>query len=147
MKVVFLQDVKGKGEKGEIKDVANGYAYNYLIPNKLAVAATAANIKEAKAFQESSEKRKEQELVQAQELAAKIAETTITIKTKAGESGKLFGAITSKQIGDALEEEKLKVDRRKIVLSDPIKSMGTSIVEIKIHPDVIATLKVNVEEE
>lgn len=147
MKVVFLQDVKGKGEKGEIKDVANGYAYNYLIPNKLAVAATAANIKEAKAFQESSEKRKEQELVQAQELAAKIAETTITIKTKAGEGGKLFGAITSKQIGDALEEEKLKVDRRKIVLSDPIKSMGTSIVEIKIHPDVIATLKVNVEEE
>lgn len=147
MKVVFLQDVKGKGEKGEIKDVANGYAYNYLIPNKLAVAATAANIKEAKAFQESSEKRKEQELVQAQELAAKIAETTITIKTKAGEGGKLFGAITSKQIGDALEEEKLKVDRRKIVLSEPIKSMGTSIVEIKIHPDVIATLKVNVEEE
>ncbi len=147
MKVIFLEDVKGKGEKGEIKEVANGYAYNYLIPNKLAVAATARNIKEAEAFQESSEKRREQEVEAAKKLAAKLAETTITIKTKSGEGGKLFGAITSKQIGDLLAEKKIKVDRRKIVLAEPIKTMGVSIVEIKVHPEVTATLKVSVEEE
>lgn len=147
MKVIFLQDVKGQGEKGEIKDVANGYAYNYLIPNKLAVVATPAKIKETEAFQESSEKRQEQELELAQKLAAKLAETTVTIKTKAGEGGRLFGAVTSKQIGVALAEKKIKIDRRKIVLPEPIKSMGTTVVEIKIHPEVTATLSVNIEEE
>jgi large subunit ribosomal protein L9 len=147
MKVIFLQDVKGKGKKGEIKDVASGYAYNYLIPNKLAIIATTTNIKEAEAFQESSDKRKEQEHEQAKELAVKLADTTITIKTKAGEGGKLFGAITSKQIGDALAEEKIKIDRRKIILDEPIKSIGTTVVQIKIHPEVTATLKIKVEEE
>ena len=147
MKVIFLQDVKGKGKKGEIKDVASGYAYNYLIPNKLAIIATTTNIKEAEAFQESSDKRKEQEHEQAKELAVKLADTTISIKTKAGEGGKLFGAITSKQIGDALAEEKIKIDRRKIILDEPIKSIGTTVVQIKIHPEVTATLKIKVEEE
>ena len=147
MKAIFLQDVKGKGKKGEIKDVASGYAYNYLIPNKLAIIATTTNIKEAEAFQESSDKRKEQEHEQAKELAVKLADTTITIKTKAGEGGKLFGAITSKQIGDALAEEKIKIDRRKIILDEPIKSIGTTVVQIKIHPEVTATLKIKVEEE
>ena len=147
MKVIFLQDVKGKGKKGEIKDVASGYAYNYLIPNKLAIIATTTNMKEAEAFQESSDKRKEQEHEQAKELAVKLADTTITIKTKAGEGGKLFGAITSKQIGDALAEEKIKIDRRKIILDEPIKSIGTTVVQIKIHPEVTATLKIKVEEE
>ena len=147
MKAIFLQDVKGKGKKGEIKDVASGYAYNYLIPNKLAIIATTTKLKEAEAFQESSDKRKEQEHEQAKELAVKLADTTITIKTKAGEGGKLFGAITSKQIGDALAEEKIKIDRRKIILDEPIKSIGTTVVQIKIHPEVTATLKIKVEEE
>ncbi len=147
MKVIFLKDVKGKGRKGEIKDVATGYALNYLIPNGLAVAATSTNIKEAEAFQESAEKRKEIELEEARELAEKLAKTSVTIKTKVGDGGKLFGAITSKQIGDLLAEQKLDVDRRKIVLPEPIKTIGRTTVEIKIHPEVTANIEVNVEEE
>ncbi len=147
MKVIFLKDVKGKGRKGELKDVANGYALNYLIPNGLAVAATSTNIREAEAFRESADKRKEIELEQARELAEQLAKTSVTIKTKVGEGGKLFGAITSKQIGDLLADQKLDVDRRKIVLAEPIKNIGKTLVEIKIHPEVTANIEVNVEEE
>ncbi len=147
MKIIFLKDVKGKGKKGEVKEVATGYALNYLIPNGLAKAATSTNVKEAEAFKESADKRKELELEHARELAAKLADTTVTIKTKVGEGGKLFGAITSKQIADLLAEQKLEVDRRKIVLPEPIKMIGKSLVEIKIHPEVIANVEVNIVEE
>lgn len=147
MRVIFLEDVKGKGLKGEVKDVADGFARNYLIPNGLARLATNSNVKEVEAFKESEEKRKQIELEKAQKLASELEKITITIATKSGESGKLFGAITSKQIADTLLKQKIKIDKRKILLDEPIKTIGISQVKIKIHPEVIATLQINIEEE
>lgn len=147
MRVIFLKDVKGKGLKGNVKEIADGYARNYLIPNGLAKVATNANIKEEEIFKESEEKRKEIELKKAQELANNLENLIITITTKSGGNGKLFGAITSKQIADTLMKEKIKIDKRKILLDEPIRTIGTSQVKIKVHPEVIATVKINVEEE
>ncbi len=147
MRVIFLKDVKGKGLKGDVKDIADGYARNYLIPNGLAKIATNANVKEVEVFKESEAKRKEIELNKAQELANKLDDLTITITTKSGDNGKLFGAITSKQITEALMKEKIKIDKRKILLDEPIRTIGTTIIKIKIHPEVIATVKINVKEE
>ncbi len=147
MKVIFLKEVKGKGLKGDVREIADGYARNYLIPNGLARVATNTNIKEIEAFKESDEKRKELEREKAQKLANDLGNITITITTKSGENGKLFGAITSKQIADTLLKEKIKIDKRKILLDEPIKTIGISQVKIKVHPEVTATLKINVEEE
>lgn len=147
MKVIFLKDVKGKGKKGEIKEIADGYASNFLIPNGLAKVANSTSIKEVSVFKESEEKRKAVELKQAQELADKLEKLTVNIITKSGENGKLFGAITSKQIADALLKEKIKIDKRKILLDEPIKTVGVTQVKIKIHPEVVATFKVHVKED
>lgn len=147
MRVIFLQDVKGKGKKGEIKEVSDGYARNYLLANGLAKEATSGNVREAEAIKKSEIKRKEEELNQAKSLAEKLGDLTITIKSKAGESGRLFGAITSKQIAEELEKNKIKIDKRKILLDDPIRVLGYTQVQIKLHPEVTATFKVQVIEE
>lgn len=147
MRVIFLKDVKGKGKKGEIKEIADGYASNFLIPSGLAKIANSTSIKEANVFKESEEKRKATELKQAQDLAANLEKLTVSIISKTGENGKLFGAITSKQIADALLVEKIKIDKRKIILDEPIKTVGITQVKIKIHPEVSATVKVHVKEE
>lgn len=147
MKVIFLQDVKGKGKKGEIKEVSDGYARNFLLKNGLASEATSGNVKEMKAFQDSQEKRKEEELKQAQKLGKQLEDITVTIPSKSGEGGKLFGAVTSKQIAEALKKQNYKIDKRKILLDDPIKSLGYTQVSIKLHPEVTATVKVHVKEQ
>jgi len=147
MKVIFLQDVKGKGKKGEIKNVADGYARNYLIAKGLAKEATDSNVKELKAFKESEEKRKEEALKKAQELAKKLEKLTITLSAKAGDGGKLFGAVTSKQIAAELKKNKMTIDKRKILLDEPIRNLGYTQVPVKIHPAVTATLNVQVVEE
>jgi len=147
MRVIFLQDVKGKGKKGEVKDVADGYAKNFLIKQGLAKEATTGNIKEVEAFKESQDKRKADELKKAQEMAKSLEEYTITIPAKAGEGGKLFGAVSTKQIAEAMKKSKLNIDKRKILLDDPIRSLGYTQVSIKLHPKVIATIKVHVKEE
>lgn len=147
MKVFFLQDVKGQGKKGEMKEVSEAYARNVLIKKGLAAEANTANLNKLQAQNKANEKRVQQELEEAQKLADVLKETVVTIKTKAGEGGRVFGSVTSKQIADALEAKKLKIDKRKIHLDEPIKALGTTIVPVKLHPEVIAELRVQVQAE
>jgi len=148
MKVIFLQDVKGQGKKGEVKEVSEGYARNFLFPKNLVKLASDGNIKTMQNQKASELKKKEQEKIDAEQLAAKLGEMTVVIKTKAGEGGRLFGAITSKQIAEALEgQHGIKVDKRKIELGEPIRALGVTQVAVKVHPEVKATLKVQAAEE
>lgn len=147
MKVIFLKDVKGQGKKGEIKNVSEGYAHNFLLPQGLAQPATEGAVKTLDNQKKAEDRRKEQEKQDAQALAAKLAATTVQLKAKAGEGGRLFGAITNKQVADELEKLKLKLDKRKIVLDDPIRSLGVTKVTVKLHPEVTTTLNVHVVEE
>lgn len=147
MKVIFLQDVKGQGKKGEVKEVSEGYARNFLMPKGYVQIATEGAKKTLDQMQASAQKKKEREKEEAQALAAKLSEMTVVIKAKAGEGGRLFGAITSKQIAEALEKQKITVDKRKIELHDPIRTLGTTKVPLKLYPDVKGTLNVQVVEE
>lgn len=148
MKVIFLQDVKGKGKKGEVKEVSVGYAQNFLLKNNLAVEATAGNMSKLDGQKKRAEKDAAEELVEAKKLKAELDEITVEMTAKSGEGGRLFGSITTKQIADALHKTKgIKVDRRKMELADAIRTLGFTNVPIKIHPEVTATLKVHVTEE
>ncbi|WP_172198959.1 50S ribosomal protein L9 [Saccharibacillus qingshengii] len=147
MKVIFLKDVKGQGKKGEVKEVSEGYAQNFLFKNGVAKPATQGNVKTLENQHAAEEKRKEEEKQEAVELGKKLEEATIQIKAKSGEGGRLFGAITSKQIGEALSKQGFKVDKRKIELDEPIRTLGVTQILIKLHKDVKATLKVQVSEE
>ena len=147
MKVIFLQDVKGQGKKGEVKNVSEGYARNFLLPKGLVKEASEGNIKTLEVQNQALEKKKQKEKEDAQALAAKLGEMTVVIKAKAGEGGRLFGAITSKQVAEALAKLGITVDKRKIELDEPIRSLGVTQVPVKLHPDVKATLKVQATEE
>ncbi|PZD96600.1 50S ribosomal protein L9 [Paenibacillus sambharensis] len=147
MRVIFLQDVKGQGKKGEIKNVSEGYARNFLLPKGLVKEASEGNVKTLEVQSASEQKRKAKEKEDAQKLAERMGETTVVIKTKAGEGGRLFGAITSKQIAEALAAQGFTVDKRKIELGEPIRSLGVTQVPVKLHPEVKATLKVQTTEE
>ncbi|SDS82473.1 LSU ribosomal protein L9P [Paenibacillaceae bacterium GAS479] len=148
MKVIFLQDVKGQGKRGEIKEVSEGYVRNFLLPKGLVKAAEAGNIKTLEMQKASEDKRKAQEKADAQALAAKLEELTIVVRTKAGEGGRLFGAITTKQIAEALEkQEGIKLDKRKIEMQEPIRALGFTNLEVKLHPQVKGKLKVQAAEE
>lgn len=148
MKVIFLKDVKGQGKKGEIKNVSEGYAQNFLLPQGLAQPATEGAVKTLDNQKKAEDRRKEQEKQEAQALGKKLLETTVQLKAKAGEGGRLFGAITNKQVADELEKQhKLKLDKRKIVMDDPIRSLGVTKVAVKLHPEVSTTLNVHVVEE
>jgi large subunit ribosomal protein L9 len=147
MKVIFLQDVKGKGKKGEVKNVSEGYARNFLLPNNLAAEANAGNLKTLEVKKQGEEKRAEEKLNEAKAFKEELEKVTVEIKAKSGEGGRLFGAVTSKQIADTLLKMKKKIDKRKIELNDPIRSLGYTNVPIKLHPDVTATIKVHVVEE
>ena len=145
MKVILLQDVKGTGKKGETLNVAEGYARNFLIPRGLAIIATEKSLKELERQKSLEAKKKAEELQKAQELAQKLSKVTLTLTVKAGEGGKLFGSINTKDIGEALEKKYgLVVDKRKIELKGAIKSLGTYPVSIKLHPEVTATIEVQV---
>lgn len=147
MKVILLQDVKGQGKKGQIKEVSEGYAANFLFPRGLARMATEGNVKTLENQNAAELKRKEKEKEDAIELGKKLEELMVEIKAKAGEGGRLFGAITSKQIAEALSKMSIKIDKRKIELEDPIRSLGVTQVPVKLHSEVKATLKVQVTEE
>lgn len=147
MKVIFLQDVKGQGKKGEVKEVSEGYARNFLLPKGVVQIATEGAKKTLDQMAASAAKKKEQEKDEFKALAAKLSEMTIVIKAKAGEGGRLFGAITSKQIAEALEKQKVKIDKRKIELDEPIRVLGTTKVIVKLYPDVKGTLNVQVVED
>lgn len=147
MKVIFLQEVKGKGNKGEVKNVSEGYARNYLLPNKLAAEANSSNLKTLEVKKQGEEKRIEEKLNEAVAIKEGIEKLTVEVKAKSGEGGKLFGAVTSKQIAEALAKMKKKVDKRKIEMDEPIRALGVTNVPIKLHPEVTATIRVNVIEE
>ncbi|WP_238654503.1 50S ribosomal protein L9 [Paenibacillus piscarius] len=148
MKVIFLKDVKGQGKKGQIKEVSEGYATNFLLPRGLVRPATDGNVKTLENQTAAEQRRKDQEKEEAVQLGKKIDELTLTLKAKAGEGGRLFGAITSKQIGEALAASHgIVVDKRKIELSDSIRHVGTFQVGVKLHTEVKATFTVQVTEE
>lgn len=148
MKVVFLKDVKGKGKKGEIKNVADGYAHNFLIKNGFAVEATAAAMSQVEGQKKLTEKQAAQELADAQALKEKLEAVTVELKAKSGADGRLFGSVTTKQVATALEKvHGMKIDKRKMELDDAIRTLGYTNIPVKLHHDVTATLKVHVTEE
>ena len=146
MKVIFLEDVKGKGKKGEVKNVSEGYARNYLLKNNLAVEANKGNMKSLEKKQENQERQVEKELEDAEKFKEELENLTIEITTKAGKNGRLFGAVTNKQIAERLKKMNLAIDKRKIEMNEPIRALGYTNVKVKVHPKVIATVKVHVSE-
>ena len=144
MKVIFIEDVKGKGKKGDVKEIADGYA-KFLITNKKAIQATTANMATLKGQQKRVEKDKQEELVQANLLAKQLEGLEVKIKVK---GGRLFGSVSSKQIVEELKKQHdLKVDKKKIDLPNGIQALGYTNVKIKIHNQVEGTIKVHVVEQ
>jgi len=147
MKVIFLKDVKGKGKKGDVKNVSDGYAHNFLIKQGLAVEASSAAISSLSAQKKKEEKQAELELQQAKDLKDELEKLTVELTAKSGEGGRLFGSITSKQIAEELQKRsKIKIDKRKIELEDAIRALGYTKVPVKLHSDVTASLNVHVKE-
>ncbi|MFZ3577696.1 50S ribosomal protein L9 [Virgibacillus sp. DJP39] len=148
MKVIFLKEVKGKGKKGEVKNVSDGYARNYLLKNNLAVEANHGNIKALEAKQQKEEQIEQKEKEEAIDLKDRIAELTVEMKAKSGDAGRLFGSITSKQIAESLEKEHgYKIDKRKIELDQPIRALGYTTVPVKFTSEVSGSIKVHVSEQ
>jgi large subunit ribosomal protein L9 len=147
MKMILLQDVKSVGKKGDLVDVSEGYAKNFLLPRKLGVEATKSNLNDYDLKQKADAKRKQEELEKAQATAKALEDKVVTIKVKTGGNGKLFGSVTNKEIAQAIEKnEGLKVDKKKIVLNDQIKMTGKKTVQVKLHPKVTADLTVEIVE-
>jgi len=148
MKVILLEDIKGKGKKGDIVNVSDGYARNFLFPSKKAQEANNQNITEAAQKKKALAHQKEVELKEARELAKLIKTLTVTMRAKSGDGGKLFGSITSKEIAAELKaQHNIDIDKKKIVLNDHIKVLGNYSVDIKLYPEVSTTLTVNVLEQ
>lgn len=147
MQVILLKDVKGSGKAGEVVKVSDGYARNMLIPKKLAMEATEANLKTLERKRAEIEAQRALDLSVAQDLKARLEKTNgVDIEVKAGDNGRLFGAITSQDIADAFEQlYMIKLDKKKIVLDNPIKTTGTHDIELKLFPGVCARVKVNVK--
>ena len=146
MQVILLEDVKSHGKKGEIVNVSDGYARNFILPKKLGVEATAKNLNDLK-LQKASEEKKQQEILeQAQTLKAAIESKSVLLKIKAGEGGRTFGSVSTKEISAAVKEQLgYDIDKKKYILNDPIRNMGSYTVPIKLHPKVTAELGVKVD--
>ena len=148
MKVILLQDIKSVGKKGQILDASDGYARNYLLPKKLAVVADATNLNELKTKEEANKYKKDMNLKTAKELSEKMKEFEVVLKIKAGGNGKTFGSITQKDIADALAKKYfVEVDKKKVLINDPIKNIGIYNVDIKLCEGVNGVLRVKVEAE
>lgn len=148
MKVILQQDVKALGKKGDVVNVSDGYARNFLFPKNLAVEASQGNLNTLNQIKTSEKNKKQREIDQAKALASKISELSITIKGKTGDNGKLFGSVTSKDVAETFKKQHgIDVDKRKINLPDPIKTLGTYNLEYKVYPEISAQLKVQVAEE
>ena len=147
MKVILLQDVKGQGKKGQLIDVSDGYARNFLLPKKLAQEATADNINTMKMNDKALQEKRQKEREEALALSKVLKEMTLIVTAKGGGAGRLFGSVTNAEIADALEKNhKIKLDKRKIVLDDPIKNVGTYTVRCKLGYEVVAELRVEIKE-
>lgn len=148
MKVILLTDVKGKGKKDQILDVADGYAKNYLIAKKLAIPADNQALNELRSRESSKQFKYDQEKAAAQDLATKLNDTTVVLKRKAGVDNKLYGAVTSKEIVQQLmQDHGLEVDKKKLSLDAPIKAFGLYSIKVKLFNNITATLKVQVSED
>ena len=147
MEIVLLEDVKALGKKGQIVKVNDGYARNFILPKKLGVEATSKNLNDLKLQKANAEKVAAEQLAAAKELAEKIEKLTITLKMKAGEGGKAFGSVSSKEIASAYKEQNgVEIDKKKIQLPEAIKTFGTHEVPVKLHPQVTGMLRVKVVE-
>ncbi len=146
MKVILLQDVKGKGKKGQMIEVSDGYARNYMLPRKLAQEATADAVNTMRMNDKATQERIAREKAEALAVAGKLREMTLTVTAKGGGAGRLFGSVTNAEIADALAKNGIKLDKRKIVISDPIKSVGTYTVTCKLGYEISAPLTVKIQE-
>ena len=147
MKVILTQDVRAQGKKGQIIDVSDGYARNFLFPKGLAVAADNKALNEIKNKEAAAKHKIEVERAEARELAAKLEPVVSKLKLQAGPDGRLFGSVTSKDIAEALEKEyKISIDKKKIQLDDPIKSFGSFTIDVKLYQDVVGKLNVIVSD-
>ena len=143
MKVILKENIKSIGKKDEIVNVSDGYARNFLFTKNLAVEATKSNLAKLKTKKDSEQYKKDQEKEDAEKIAKKLSEIKLEIKVKAGENGKIFGGVSSKEIADRLEQDyDIKIDKKKIELKETIKTLGVTIVEIKLYEGVIGKLKV-----
>lgn len=148
MKVILLEDVKSLGKKGEIVNVNDGYARNFILPKKLGLEATGKNLNDLKLQKSNQEKIAKENLEAAKKLAAQLEASKVELKIKVGEGGRVFGSVSSKEIAAAAKAQlKLDIDKKKIQQKEAIKSLGTHLVPVKLHPEVIAELKVVVKEE
>lgn len=148
MKVILLKDIKGTGKKGDVVNVSDGYARNYLFPRGIAKEGTEGNLKVLGEQKTSQKIKEEKEFEEAQKLGKEMEELTVTLYSKSGEGGRLFGSITSKDIADSLKKKhSIDVDKRKILLEEGIKCLGSRYVEIKIHPKVVTKIRVEVKEK
>lgn len=148
MKVILQQDVKGHGKKGQMVEVSDGYARNFLLPKKLAVEATAENVNTMKMQDKAKKAREAEEKAQAEAISAQLQTCQVKISAKAGQGGRLFGSVTSKEISEALKaQHKLDINKAKIVLADPIKSFGAFQIKCKLGYEVVGTINVIVTEE
>jgi len=147
MKVILLEDVKALGKKGEIVEVNDGYARNFILPKKKGLEANGKNLNDLKLQKANDEKVAKEIFEAAKELKAKVEAGSVELKIKAGEGGKLFGAIAAKEVGEAVKAQmSLDIDKKKIQMKEPIKSLGTHIIQVKLHKDVTADLTVKVVE-
>ena len=147
MKVILLQDVKGKGKKGQMLEISDGYARNFLLPKKMAIEATPDAINTMRMNDKAAAEKAAKERAEALETSKRLREMTVTVTAKGGGAGKLFGAVTSQEIADALKVQSgIALDKRKIVMSDPIKNVGTYTVQCKLGYEITAPLSVKIEE-
>ena len=148
MKVILLQDVKPHGKKGDMVEINDGYARNFILPKKLGVEANSANVNDLKLQKQNQEKIAAKQLADAKDLAAKLEKLKVNMKIKTGEGGRTFGSITAKEIAAELKKQHdIDIDKKKIVMNDAIKSVGQFSVAIKLHTKVTAELSVNVDSE
>ena len=147
MKVILLQDVKGKGKKGQLLEVSDGYARNFMLPKKLAIEATADAINTMRMNDKAAAEKAAKERAEALEISKKLREMTLTVTAKGGGAGRLFGSVTNQEIADALKASNgIALDKRKIVISDPIKNVGTYTVTCKLGYEISAPLTVKIVE-
>lgn len=147
MKVILLEDVKTLGKKGQIVDVNDGYARNFILKKKLGLEATSTNLNNLKLQKANDEKIAKEILEKAKEFGEELAKLTVVVKMKAGEGGRVFGSVSSKEIAEEAKKQfGVEIDKKKIVMEEPIKSFGAYELNVKLHPEVIAKLRVKVEE-
>jgi large subunit ribosomal protein L9 len=147
MKIILMEDVTTLGRRGDVRDVANGYARNFLLPKKLAVPATPANLQNLDHLKRQRERTENRAREEARDAAGRITALTLTVTTRASEDGRLFGSVSAQDVVEYLERHEVPVEKRRVLLEEPIKALGEYRVPVKLHPEVTAELQVHVVRE